>query len=369
MKKNGFNTALVIIAFCWLLVQLFLLYINGIKTDLEAVKYIREADNILTSGNVSSPNFWFYSTQIFLIAFFKKIQPGYAGVVAVQLFFSALATYKLFLFLKKHVTPIAAFITTLLLIVNIPFNQYNTFLQTESLFHSFTILYIVYLMGIEKLNVKHIFFIALFLLLLTITRPTGILLYPATIIYILFWKLNSLKTFIKYGIAVALAVVALLVLNTGLQSGGELNFMLPFQKEMIICGVPVQDAHIKTSDNPNSVTGILYYVTHNFSQFAKLAWQKTISFFGVYRPYYSAINNLYVCGMFLLLYLLSIIGIKKWYRQNKGILIFSLVAIVTTWLSVVFSCDDWHNRWLLTLVPVLIILASKGIDTLIIKKH
>lgn len=354
-----------IIILLWACVQIFLLYKNGIKTDLESVKYIREADNILAIGNVSSPNFWFYSTQVFLIAFFEKIQIGHVGVIVVQMFFSALATYKLFLFLKKRVHPLAAFTAILLLILNIPFNQYSTFLQTESLFHSFTILYIVYLLSVEKINAKNIFFIIAFLAVLTVTRPSGILLYPATIIYIIFWKFKYQNYIVKYLAAFVLSIIALLVLNMGIQSGGELNFLLPFQKEMIICGVPMQDADIKVSSNPNSLAGMLYYVTHNFSQFANLAWRKTISFFGVYRPYYSTINNLYVCGMFLLLYLFSIIGMIKWYRSNKGLLFFCIITIITTWLSVVFSCDDWHNRWLLTLVPVLIILSSKGIERLL----
>lgn len=352
---------------CWLFVQLFLLYRNGIKTDLESAKYIREADHILSSGYVSSPNFWFYSTQIFLVAFVKKLNIGYISVVAIQMFFNAFAIYRLFFFLKKHVTPTAALIAILLLIFNIPFNQYNTFLQTESLFHSFTILYIVYLLGIENLTVRHIIFITLFLLLLTFTRPTGILLYPASIIYILMWKLRNHTYFFKYGMTAALIIVFLLVLNLGMQSGGELNFMLPFQKEMIICGVPVREADIKITSNPNNVAGILYYISHNFTQFIILAWEKTISLFGVYRSYYSTINNWYTCGMFFLLYLLSAIGIKKWYRQNKGIALFSLANIFTTWLSVVFSCDDWHNRWLLTLVPAFIILACKGIE-IVLKK-
>lgn len=342
--------------------QFFLFYKNGIKTDLESAKYIREANNLINSGTVSSLNFWLYSTQIFLIAFFCKIKAGFTGVVIVQLFFNAFATYNFFLFLHKRSNLNAAFFTTLLLIFNLPFNQYNFFLQTESLFHSFSILFVVYLLSVDRWNFKHIALITTFMVLLMFTRPTGILLYPATIVYIAFFKLNIKKAALKILACITLLMIPAVILNFAMGSGGELNFMLPFQKKMIICGVPVNEANIKISSNPNSISGVFYYAWHNFEQFIKLSWQKTISFFGVYRSYYSVINNLFICGWFSLVYVLSIFGLKKWYKENLGIAVFCVIFILATWGSVIFSCDDWHNRWLLTLTPVFLILAIKGIE-------
>ena len=117
----------------WLLVQSLLFYLYGIHTELEAAKYIHEARLLLDEGKVSSPNYWLYSSQIFLIAAAIKFNTGYFIVYLVQLFFNALATGAFYQLLVKLSSRQTAFILTLLLIACIPLQTFNSFLQTESL--------------------------------------------------------------------------------------------------------------------------------------------------------------------------------------------------------------------------------------------
>ena len=77
--------------------------------------------------------------------------------------------------------------------------------------------------------------------------------------------------------------------------------MLPFRDERIICGVPTLPhfVDIKVSDNPNSCRGLWYYITHNFSQFIRLA-AIPAGPFGMQRDYYSSGHNVYLAIYFTL---------------------------------------------------------------------
>lgn len=343
----------------WIVVQSTILYKFGIVTDFEAKKYINEAGNLLQNGTVSTPNFWLYSVQIFLIAAAIKLNTGFLAVVIVQLFFNGLATYIFFRFISKTSNRIAAFIITLLLICNFPIQTFNTALQTESLFHSFTILFSCYLLTQEKLNFKNSILIFLFLVVISFTRPTGLFFIPATALYLFFRFFYSFSVVLKLSITVAASIGFLFFLNIALGSGGELDFMLPFRDERIICGVPTLPhfQNIRTSENPNSVFGLLYYITHNFDQFIRLTWFRSKAFWGLFRSYYSFSHNLYLGLYFFPFYILVIASIRKWIKRNKYILIYCCSLILITWGSVILTCDDWHNRFFLSIVPYIYILA------------
>src|SRR4029079_2139118 len=128
-------------------------------------------------------------------------------------------------------------------------------------------------------TVASLLIIMLFLALLSITRPTGFLFFGATALYIFFRILNHIALWKKAIMVCGALVVFFAVINMMLQAGGSLDFMLPFKKENIICGVPTtNNAEIKTAEKGNSLQGILYYIFNNEKQFLRLATLKTISF-------------------------------------------------------------------------------------------
>jgi hypothetical protein len=356
----------LILAFCWILVQASLFYQHGIVTDFEAIKYIAEADNIIETGTVSSPNFWLYSTQIFLIATAKTLHTGLISVVMIQWFFNGLAAWILYKFSARISNKITGLLIGLLFIFNIPLQTFNSFLQTESLFHSFTILFSCYLLSLQKLTWKNLVAIFLFLILICFTRPTGILWAPCTFLYLFFRFFKALSVLLKTGISAIASVGFLFFLNTALGSGGELDFMLPFRDESIICGVPTLPhfVDIKTSDNPNSIFGIVYYITHNFEQFVRLAWLRSKAFFGLFRAYYSTGHNIYLSLYFYPVYILAALSLRNWIRQNKHLLLYCSSLIFITWTSVIVTCDDWHNRFFLSIVPYIYILAAPALKNI-----
>src|SRR5436190_6254001 len=131
----------ILLVLSWLIMQGLLFYKNGILTGFESGKYIEEAHNLINQGKLSSPNFWLYAVQIFLIAASLKLNAGFVLVVIVQLFVNALASFCFYKLSEKFSNQSTAFLCTLLLILNFPFQAFNTYLFTESLFYSFLIIF------------------------------------------------------------------------------------------------------------------------------------------------------------------------------------------------------------------------------------
>jgi hypothetical protein len=350
----------------WAIVNANIIFSNGIIADGEAVKYIFEANALLKTGTLSATNYWFYFIQISLLAIAFTFNLGYAFVIIVQLFFSAwalLAFYRLAASLFPKQT---AFIGTLIFLLNYPFHEFNTYLQTESLFHSFTIIFSSYLLRLNKLTWKHAVIILLSTALLCITRPTGLLLVPGIALYLFFAFFKTITTRLKLGIVTSCGIVFLAVVNAALGSKGEWDFMLPYLNEHIICGVPTLNhaAYIKTDPNGDSVYGLFYYIMHNFGQFMRMAWLKSKAFFGLLRPYYGRGHNLYLAVFFYSLYAAALLSLGWWWKHHASRLLYFLCALVMTWGTTLLTCDDWHNRWFLTISPWLIVTALPAITRL-----
>lgn len=356
----------IILASCWAAIQILLFYQHGIVTEFEALKYIGEADRIIETGKVSSPNFWLYSTQIFLIAAAKIFHTGYISVAIVQWFVGGLATWTFYKFIARLSNKTTGLLIALLFIFNIPLQTFNVSLQTESLFFSITILFSCYLLNLQNLSWNNLTVTFLFLALICLTRPTGLLWVPSSFLYLFFRFFKAFSVPVKIGITVISSLGFLFFLNAALGSGGELDFMLPFRNENIICGVPTQrySLDIKTSDNPNSIFGILYYIIHNFDQFARLAWLRSKAFWGLFRSYYSTGHNIYLGLYFFPGYLLVLLSLGKWFTQNKHLLLYCSSLILITWVSVMLTCDDWHNRFILSVIPYIYILAIPAVKNI-----
>ncbi|OQP54237.1 hypothetical protein A4H97_22330 [Niastella yeongjuensis] len=352
----------------WAIIQGIFIYHHGIITTGEPEKYITEGHGFLATGTLSAPKYWLYFTQIGLLAIAFKTGLGYSFALVVQLLFSALATWSFYQLLGRLFPYETAFIGTLLLLLNYPFQEFNVYLQTESIFYSFTILFSTYMLQLSKLTPLRFTGILTALAILCITRPTGILFVPVAFIYLFFAFLKNMDIKLKIAITCTVAVIFIWVLNTLLGSGGDLDFMLPYREEHIICGFPTlnQPAAIDSTSNGNSVYGLLYYITHNFSQFSRLALFKCKSFFALMRPYYSTGHNILLAAYFYPLYALAILSINWWRKHQAYPLLYVSGLILITLGTTLLTCDDWHNRWFLTISPYLLLLALPAINKLVL---
>jgi len=365
-KKHSY----LILFICWASVQTILLFQYGIFTDLEAKKYITEAYHLIDTGTVSSSNFWLYSAQIFIIAAAIKLKTGFVSVYIVQLLFNAASTFVFYNYLRRVTSAKTGLIVTLLLIFNFPFQTFNSFLQTESLFFSLSILFSCFLLNIQRLSTQKLLQVLLFLFLLCFTRPTGCLFIPGTFLYIFFHFFKRISTIHKLIITGAGTILFFWIANAAMGSGGELDFMLPFRDERIICGVPTlsQFIEIKTASNPNSLYGLFYYIVNNFEQFIRLTFIRSKAFWGLTRNYFSSGHNTFLMTYFYPLYILSLIAVFRYFKREKTSFLYCISIIGITWLTVILTCDDWHNRFFLSITPYIYILTAFAIHNLFYKK-
>ncbi len=350
---------LLLLVLLWIAVNAGIFMVKGIVTDFEAEKYISQARLVLKNGLPESDNYFLYSTTIYLIALSLKLRLGFGLVVCLQLIMNLIST--LFFFrlcerLFKNST--LAFFATSVLLFNVFYQQYNTFLFTESLFYSLVVIYTSYLLLLKTFRLQQFIIITFLLLLLCVTRPTGILMLAATMIYAVFWLLRSMATYKKLLLILGSAIIFFFLLNNLLGLGGTLDFMLPFRNENIICGV---DSNIRTDvyvpEKGNSLSGMFAYIVHNPAQVRKLAGLRSVAFFGMTRNYYSAIHNIYLVAFFYPLFVMAVVGSFRLVKKHKSAIIFLLSVVLFFWLTTMLTCDDWHNRFVLTLSPIFILLA------------
>jgi hypothetical protein len=120
-------------------------------------------------------------------------------------------------------------------------------------------------------------------------------------------------------------------------------------------------ASVIVTGNSNSLYGLAFYITHNFGQFIRLAWLKTVAFFGLTRGYYSRWHNAGLVLIFYPIQVAAIAGIGWWFRQHLKKWLFLVSVLLMTWITVVMTCDDWHNRFYLNIVPFLILLSLPAV--------
>lgn len=336
----------------WCLVQGAMLYYNGIYVEGEALRIIREANYLHEGQPFSSPIYFTYLTEI-LLTHLSMHAGGYALNIIVHLIFNLTACFMFFNFLKNRLSPSLAFLGTLLLIFCIPYQLYNTFLYTESIFFSLSIVYACLLLSNNKRSGGRLAITLLVLILLCLTRPSGFFFVLATIAFG-FYRARSVNFLVRLLLFIIPLTITIIIINYGMQTGGGIDIVEPFLREHIICDQPLQQnkLDINLNENPNSISGLWYYITHNFGHFSKLALNKTIAFFGLIRPWYSTTHNVLLCLFFYPLMFGILYRIIR--RRFSDMLLFTLMLTIIFWLFVILSCDEWHNRFFLTLTPFLI---------------
>ena len=351
----------VVVIFLWIIIQAALIIFHGITTDGEAARVIREANNLLNKEGLSATIYYLYLIEIILIVINIKVGLGFWLLVAFQLLLNAVALIKFKHFLEVFTqSKSIAYLGSLLLILCFPYQQYNSYLYTESIFFSVSIIYSCLLLQYKQIGLNESVLIIFFLLLLCITRPSGIFFFAATCVYIFFLFSRSLGIGMKIILFFSLSTITLVLVNFLMGLGGPIDILFPFKKQMIICDVSTNilgaaTYQIKTD---NSIFGLFNYATRFPSDFLTLGWRRLGAFFGLTRPYYSFFHNSFLILYFYTLYILIIVNLVRNIRRLPLTFIYLLSIIAIFGLSVIASCDEWSNRFFLVLTPFLIISAS-----------
>jgi hypothetical protein len=351
VQKTLIKYHLFFLAGIWCIVQIVAWLRFGIVLKGESQKYILEAEYFWQHYKFSEPKYIFYSVYITIQLIFNKTGLGFTGIYLFQL---ALNLFSIYSFNKLcnqvFSNRIIAFASTLLLILCYPWQSWTTHLYTESVFLSL---------------VTEQWWTWLLLLLVLLARPTGMLIIPIAGAHYLarFVQERKWLSFSVFGLGCIVALA--LLLNYAMRGEGEFDFMKPFVEEHIICGVATNsNSHPILPANGNSVQGLLEYIVRNPNHFTELAFKKLRAFFGMTREYYSGGHNMYLVLFFYPLYLLGIFGVFDKTRQRWLIIQYCLGMILIFSISVALTCDDWLNRFIMPIVPFIILMAAMGIEKL-----
>lgn len=355
---------LKILAAIFILLHIALFALWGIGTGLEAEKYTSAAEQLITGDGLPEKKYLFYLPIILLIAISKLLHLPLVTVVLVQMALSAWAQFSFNRMIFRTAGSRVAFLGSLLLLFAIPFQQWNLFLYSDSLFLSLSLLFVTLLYRARsKLSFKTELFTLLFLILLICTRPNGILLiFPylgSQITRISKWKWRLLFAMVCFaGLAMAIAVV-----NYIYRNGNDMDVLRPYIEEHIICFVPtkVDTAQIAVARTGSPVGDLSQYAIDYPANFFKMIGLRLLSFFDLSRSYYSTMNNLYLVVLMSLIYTFALPGFRK-YRQIFGVASSYIgILLISHPLLIGLQCDDWHSRFTMTIFPYIAMLAAGGI--------
>ena len=358
-----------VIIFCWLLSIIGYYNWFGLFTQLEAEKYIYQANYFLRYGSMSASRYWFYSATIFIIAFATKIKIGLTGAFIIQ----ALINLFAYLFFYKALKTIFANITSILLILYLlafwPYQSWVVYLYTESVFYSSILMLLSVLILYKPDSRKHLFIIFIALFATIISRPLGILFALSTYLYLFYAANKKWKVIIFCG-SVILLVAFYFIVNTIFSSIEDWTITKPFEEENIICDLPstIHTTILYLDKSANPIYQLLFYIWHNFDHFIHYAGIKLRYFFLMKRDYFSARHNCYLLINILPIYALGIVSLFiKSIRFRKEIMVFLISSILLYAITIVLQCDDYHNRFVLSIYPFFVILAAKTVEYLVRK--
>jgi hypothetical protein len=203
---------------------------------------------------------------------------------------------------------------------------------------------------------------AILLLLIIFSRPVGIIFLLAAL---LTWFSSLIKKRKK---------VIYLPLITGVVIIGVFLLQSPFvfyfnpdslRRMEIICQVPQTNTPVDYKEYNSSGLPVFFHIIFSeigFKNFFLAGIKKVGYFFSMIRGFYSLRQNIILLLTGLLLYPFAIAGIFLSGNEKASFLkIFNVLYIFITAAGIFFTCDEWSNRFIVPVLPHLIILAGWGL--------
>jgi len=357
------RTQLLILLFAWLGIQTLLYIHYGVQPILESLKYINAGKYLLTNGHLPELRYYFYLTTTLLITFCLKTGLGFTGVVLFQLGINAWAAFRFYQALSVIQTKsYSALLTTLFLICCIPYQTWNFYLYTESLFYSFTLLFFAQCIQTKQLSFTTVILQTLFLLLVILSRPLGILFLPCWIVYLIAKSGKQMQLLLI--VASVVSVLAFFFIsNLILGNISDWGILTSAENNEIICDVPVgSKLNLETLKSKPPLAQLYLYITTHPLHFFQLAFKRLYYFFVLARPYYTAFHNLFLYLIDLALYVPVLLSLPfAWKRHTNTTALFSVSIIAIFCTAICLQCDDYHNRFHHAIIPVFLYCGLYGL--------
>lgn len=347
------------VALMWLAFQGVWYACFGLHFDLESLKYIREAQFILEHHHLSEGRYLFYLSTTLIIALSQFVGLSLPGALLLIMGVN-LVSYLYFFKALRHLfrDRLPAFLVVFLLVSFWPYQSWSLYLYTETFFYSAVLLLFSHLLLYQRLNLRFLLSTLLLLLLVVISRPLGVLFIFPTLLF-LYIKTPKRQSF-YFGIATLVSILVFnFIVQTVLTTTSDWSLKKTIQEADLICDIPGPDSgrSLDLSDHSSQLYQLIYYITHNFTHFAGLALLRLKLFYTMVRNYYSDFHNLYIVFYLISIYASIVLGFGKIKRcLPPGICLFILSTIVLFSITIALQCDDYHNRFFLTLMPFFFVM-------------
>jgi len=329
--------------------------------QLEAIKYTHSAKKII-GGDYSVLNSDmtpFLSYIFFLIPFTLAGNVKYAIAAQVLLSFSAAICLKN-ICEKWFTERIIGLIVFCIFLFNFFIQYWTISLFAESFFLSIST-FLIYAVLTRKRSTFNILLILGLALIVTFSRPQGILFVIPSLLYYFDTHFN-LK--IKWShLLLFIFILFVFVYSFNREVSCEYVY-LPVADCSIICGFPQKTFLGFYPDKCTIASAHQYLInTYGLQQEFYLFIQKTVSLFTFTRSYYSISHNILVG----LNYLLLICCLSPLFKRPSGFsteLLFLSRIILLNICLIGLTYDDWHGRYLSIMMSVLILLSAFGLQQL-----
>ena len=358
LKKSDW----LLIASCWLGVQLILLFYLGINTKEESIKYINLAQSWIHGG---LPFHWsqiFYSGYISTHMLLNLAGLPPKSMYIVQLAFSGFAVMYFVKTIGLYTSSRPMLIFSGLVLSTCFFiQQWVTALFTDSLFTSLVIIASYYLLS-ESRSIRNQILCWVLLLLLPTFRPVG-LLFP--LLACLYWLWIAEKRQVQkslicmiYLVVIGVFIKMALVNNPG--------FFYPNHnvEANIICGYPSSLLKFQRVAYDEHM-GVTAYLLNNPAMTFRLFSSRFIKVFSLTRDYFSPVHNAVLTGFTLIYLILAVSGSLFLWKHHKSLLAFIVTAILIFSVPSVIFCVEWAGRFSLPVYGFVLLLCSFGIEPLL----
>jgi hypothetical protein len=342
----------------------------GVKYVNDSHRYLEYA-NTLAHGLYFDPhNFWYISYAFFLLIV-RTVSTSYLLIIVIQYLISYLAVLSVyqstyFLFQNSR----SSLVASCLYILFYELMVWNSYILTESLYASFMCFSLHSLLWYQnKPSTPRLFVMGGIILFTAMIKPTGIALVGALVavgIYILSKRIKALlaKILVMLTLITAFAIIIDKMLTTYL-------IMENYQLGEVIYGLTTLPHHTQYSsllvtppeniyvpeEGTRPLLKVIYFITHHPWYWTKLFFTKLFFFLGHVRPFWSTAHNLFSVLFLVPVYILA--GrtlIKRVIPFHHSIFTITFISIHV--LSVCITSEDWDGRFLVPLLPPLIMLSS-----------
>ena len=343
-------------AWRWWAVALFVAVLGvlactvGIHTDKEALKYIGCAEQLL-QGDVHDlfGNYAKYGSYILFITPFIVVGLPLFAVVA-QLVLAVFAAQALGRIAQRITgSTLAADIAFVFALFCFPLQQWVLALYTESFFASVSVIFLERITRPGRADTLT-WVLALIVLF---ARPVGLLFVgPAAIwklvdtgsIHVPMWLRNT-----GYGMILLVAICI---------PGIARDQMAPIVEAHVICGFPERPGAMQDFEGSTVLEAQCHLYAHNGLGYTLgLFVRRVVSLFTLPRDYFSGILNAFLTGHYAL-FLLAAWG---WWFWRKHLVVGLLCAIfLLNVLLVGLTHDEWSERFLVPMWPIVLLFAAFG---------